>query len=302
MISARGAGQDLTAGPAPDAMAQRLERMRGESPEKIRTAAAEFEAVFVTQMFKVMRRTVPKGLLGGGFGGKVYQEMLDAEHAKVLATQNGGLGLGALIARELGGQAAANARIAPEGSTGQGGVPVSSAPWERGALGGALGAGGLDLGALDRSQDNNWFLLAPLGANYNNNNYHDKQCWPAPGRVTSGFGVRRDPLSGAAKFHSGIDLATPSGTPVRAVADGRVVESGRRGGYGNVVVVDHGGGVTSLYAHNAELLRPVGARVEAGAPLALSGSTGRSTGPHVHFEVRKGGVPVDPRAFLQGER
>ena len=292
MISARGAGQDLTAGPAPDAMAQRLERIRGESPEKIRTAAAEFEAVFVTQMFKVMRRTVPKGLLGGGFGGKVYQEMLDAEHAKVLATQNGGLGLGALIARELGGQAAANARIAPEGSTGQGGVPVSSAPWERGALGGALGAGGLDLGALDRSQYNS----------YQDNNCHDKQCWPAPGRVTSGFGVRRDPLSGDAKFHSGIDLATPSGTPVRAVADGRVVESGRRGGYGNVVVVDHGGGVTSLYAHNAELLRPVGARVEAGAPLALSGSTGRSTGPHVHFEVRKGGVPVDPRAFLQGER
>lgn len=285
MIGGGKPGVDLNAGPAPDAMASRLQRMRGESPERIRAAAAEFEAVFVTQMFKVMRKTVPEGMLGGGFGGKVYQEMLDAEHAKQLSTHGGGLGLGAMIARELGGEAAERAKL-PEGgaapsSASQSGLPANLQPWEKGALGGLLG------------NTNAPQTYLPLGGD-------DKQAWPAPGRVTSSFGVRRDPISGDAKFHSGIDLATPSGTPVRAIAAGRVVESGRRGGYGNVVTLDHGDGLQSLYAHNSALLLPVGAQVEAGAPIALSGSTGRSTGPHVHFEVRKAGVPVDPRPYLRG--
>jgi murein DD-endopeptidase MepM/ murein hydrolase activator NlpD len=227
-----------------------LQRAKGDSPQRIRAAAADFEAVFVTQMFKAMRATVPEAkLFSGGFGEKVYREMLDAEHAKSLA-YGGGLGLGALIARELGGEAAANAL--PE-------RPV----------------------------------LVPAQGDLS---------WPVAGRVTSGFGPRSDPLTGRDSFHSGLDVSVPSGTPVRAVAAGRVVQSGAMCGYGNAVVIDHGDGYQSLYAHNSEVLAPVGTTVQPGDAVALSGSTGRSTGPHVHFEVRKGGHAVDPRAFLNGGR
>lgn len=114
------------------------------------------------------------------------------------------------------------------------------------------------------------------------------------GRISSGFGPRLDPFTGRLKQHNGIDIAVPENTPVRPAAGGKVVFSGFSEGYGNCVILDHGGGVTSLYGHNAKNLVKTGDTIEAGTALALSGSTGRATGPHIHFEVRKDGSPVDP--------
>lgn len=114
------------------------------------------------------------------------------------------------------------------------------------------------------------------------------------GRISSGFGPRLDPFTGRIRQHNGIDIAVPENTPVRPAAGGKVVFSGFSEGYGNCVILDHGGGITSLYGHNAKNLVKVGDAVEAGTALALSGSTGRATGPHIHFEVRKDGSPLDP--------
>ncbi len=122
--------------------------------------------------------------------------------------------------------------------------------------------------------------------------------WPLRGRISSEFGWRVDPLCGEKRFHHGMDVAAAEGTEIRAAMAGRVVLSDVREGYGNVVVVDHGHGFTTLYAHNRENLVQEGDWVRAGAPLARVGSTGRSTGPHLHFEVRRHGQHLDPMEFL----
>lgn len=117
--------------------------------------------------------------------------------------------------------------------------------------------------------------------------------------VTSEFGNRRDPITGERRGHTGMDLAVPTGTAVRAALPGTVtVSQYNTGGYGYYVMIDHGNGLSTLYGHNSKLLARVGQTVEAGDVIALSGSTGRSTGPHVHFEVRVNGERTNPRHYL----
>jgi murein DD-endopeptidase MepM/ murein hydrolase activator NlpD len=122
--------------------------------------------------------------------------------------------------------------------------------------------------------------------------------WPTAGRVSSGFGARPDPFTGERSFHSGLDVAAPTGTPVVAMWTGRVVRTGPRGGYGLTVELDHGEGITTRYAHLSRIDVAVGTVVRRGERLGAVGSTGRSTGPHLHLEVRVGGVARDPRPLL----
>jgi murein DD-endopeptidase MepM/ murein hydrolase activator NlpD len=122
--------------------------------------------------------------------------------------------------------------------------------------------------------------------------------WPVKGWITSSFGVRRDPFDGRRRMHEGLDIATRTGTPVLATAAGIVREVGSDPGYGKLVVVDHGYGYTTLYAHNSQIKVKVGQRLKRGDLVALAGNTGRSSGPHVHYEVRFNGVPVNPHKYL----
>ncbi len=121
---------------------------------------------------------------------------------------------------------------------------------------------------------------------------------PAKGRVSSDFGMRFHPILRTQRFHSGIDVSVPSGTSVVAAADGIVIYSGWISGYGYTVIIDHGGGLSTLYGHNSKLLVQSGQAVVQGDRIARSGSTGLSTGPHLHFEVRDQGAPVDPFRWL----
>jgi murein DD-endopeptidase MepM/ murein hydrolase activator NlpD len=121
---------------------------------------------------------------------------------------------------------------------------------------------------------------------------------PLEGVISSAFGLRRDPLVGDERFHAGVDIAAPLGTPVKAMAEGRVVFSGWAEGYGNLVTIEHENGLTTRYAHLGANLVSVGQRVVAGQEIALVGTSGRSTGPHLHFEVHRAGEPVDPLPFL----
>ena len=116
--------------------------------------------------------------------------------------------------------------------------------------------------------------------------------WPAKCGVTSGFGFRWG------RRHEGLDIACPHGHPVGAAAAGTILEAGPAGAYGNLVLIDHGGGIVTAYGHNSAILVSAGEKVKAGEIIAREGSTGRSTGPHIHFEVRINGEPRDPRPFL----
>lgn len=118
--------------------------------------------------------------------------------------------------------------------------------------------------------------------------------WPARGTFTSPFGIRRHPIFGIRRMHTGQDIAAPYGSPVAAAADGHVMYMGWFGGYGKIVILDHGEGVSTLYAHLSRILISPDAAVRRGQVIGLVGSTGYSTGPHVHFEIRINGRPIDP--------
>jgi murein DD-endopeptidase MepM/ murein hydrolase activator NlpD len=125
--------------------------------------------------------------------------------------------------------------------------------------------------------------------------------WPVRGWVTSDFSVRLDPYTGERVMHEGIDVAAAVGTPVRAPSDGTVVFSGLEGGYGHVLVIDHGYGLKTRYGHLSRIDVKVGEKVKRGQFVAAVGNTGRSTGPHLHYEVRVNGVADNPRKFILEE-
>lgn len=159
------------------------------------------------------------------------------------------------------------------------------------------------LGAIGRVPDSLETDVAVAAASGSDELRHREQdflrsvpsAWPARGPVTRGF-QRAD--AGVAQYHPGLDIAAAKGTPVRAAATGTVTFAGTDPEYGNLVIVDHGLGLETRYGHNERLAVNAGERVTRGQLLAAVGSTGRSSAPHLHFEVRKNGVPVDPREYL----
>ncbi len=121
---------------------------------------------------------------------------------------------------------------------------------------------------------------------------------PTKGWTTSNFGTRISPFTGRKTFHSGVDIAASNGTPIIAPANATVVFAGRKGSYGNVISLDHGNGVVTMYAHVSDMYVRVGQHLKRGDRIASVGNTGRSTGPHLHYEVKVNGIYVDPRQYI----
>lgn len=122
--------------------------------------------------------------------------------------------------------------------------------------------------------------------------------WPVAGTITSPFGYRRSPFGGGMEFHQGLDIAAPMGTTVQAASGGTVISAGWYGGYGNYILIDHGGGMATGYGHLSQIFVSAGQPVQKGQAIGAVGSTGMSTGPHLHFEVRLQGKPTDPAGYL----
>jgi len=140
-------------------------------------------------------------------------------------------------------------------------------------------------------------LLDPLG-----DDSVTPSIWPVQGRVTAGFGQRMDPFTGEGAFHSGIDIAAPAGTAVRAVADGILFVAGPDAAYGTEVLIDHGYGITTKYGHLSGTTVVIGQEVQRGQVIGTVGMTGRTTGPHLHYEVRIHETAVNPARYLPGVR
>ena len=163
--------------------------------------------------------------------------------------------------------------------------------------------------AFDRSVEQYTFLkrnatviassgLHLLPANFSDSSY-TPSIWPVMGHITDSFGERLDPFSGEGAFHTGVDVASDYGAPVHATADGVVTIAEPHAGYGRLVVIDHGFGITTWYAHLSAYSAVVGSRVKRGEVVGYTGISGRSTGPHVHYEVRVNNAPVNPWRYMK---
>jgi len=158
-----------------------------------------------------------------------------------------------------------------------------------------------DLERLDEeatAEGNNLRELEGLLQNKRVQLTHTPSIWPTRGWFTSGFGYRISPFTGLRQMHEGVDISNRIGTPVIAPADGLVTNIGREWGFGKILVISHGFGFTTRYGHLDRINAKIGQRVKRGQKVAEMGSTGRSTGPHLHYEVRMNGVPVNPMKYV----
>lgn len=150
---------------------------------------------------------------------------------------------------------------------------------------------------LDAAEDEVLSIIAARSGQYTGKR-PGRLSYPVNARITSSFGSRFHPILRRTRMHKGIDFGASHGSTIKAAADGVVISASRNSGYGNVVIIDHGGGLTTLYAHCSSFIVRNGARVKRGQPIARVGSTGLSTGPHLHFEVHVNGGAVNPRKYL----
>lgn len=234
-------------------------------------AAEDFVALLFMEVLKTMRASIPKGGLfdSDSIENDVYTSMGDTEIARAIAGREA-LGLRQMIEKALDHPTAtALNRSAPKDID----VPAVK-PFGGARKPAAISNPSLDAGAVE-------------------DRVHDLES-PVDGRISSNFGVRPDPWTGVKRFHKGLDIAAPVGTPVKAAAAGKVAFSGWADGYGRLVTIDHGDGTITRYGHNGLNLVQVGDAVTAGQQIALVGATGRATGPHLHFEVERNGETVDP--------
>jgi len=241
--------------------------------KRLARAAGEFESMLVLQMLREMRKSgswKDENEDKDGFGATTLFETLDQELAAYV-TKVQGFGLEQSLVKQMLGGGETQATPLPV-SLPSLNLPTTDPHVERGR------------GSLDQPHD---------------------QDAPAAGLLTdrvttSPFGWRRDPFSGAATYHRGVDLRAAYGEPVGAADAGTVVFAGEQGGYGQTVVVEHAGGVRTRYAHLSSVTAQVGTGVKAGEAIGLAGRSGRATGTHLHFEVTQNGRHIDPQAYRPG--
>jgi murein DD-endopeptidase MepM/ murein hydrolase activator NlpD len=241
---------------------------------ELKKVAQEFEAIFIAQMLKVMRETIEEsGLMDGGFGKSIYTELFDQEVSLSLA-RRGSFGISDILYRNLLHDVVSDDKkpIQPEIGEATSTLPDSSRT------------------TLKESE-----VFKDSGSVVT-----DLQV-PVRAPISSGFGVRTDPFTHQAKFHKGVDFAAPLGMKVFAVLPGKVISAGYQSGHGNTVLIQHAGGIQTRYGHLDEINVAVGDSVASKSVLGTVGDSGRSTGPHLHFEVIRMGQPMDPTLSFKSQ-
>ena len=261
------------------------QRFRAELKE----AAEGFEAMMLRQLFKEMLPEDQSSLFGEGLGSKTYHSLF-IDELSTLAAKTGQLGLAETIEREVAAQAGltdeSENRTEPIPGTALG-RPLPQ-PLRRSTISYS------DVTGTNGGTYSNDYALEQYARDAVNISFVE----PLHGRQTSKFGERNDPFTNSMSHHRGLDIAAAEGSEIKAAATGKVTFSGWKSGYGNIVIIEHAGGYETRYAHNADNLVREGETVTAGQVVAKVGSTGRSTGPHLHFELRKDGLPRNPEEVL----
>jgi murein DD-endopeptidase MepM/ murein hydrolase activator NlpD len=240
-----------------------------------KTAAKQLEAFFLRQMLSEARPQGGGGL-DGGFAGDTFKQMLDDAIADKMSAA-GGVGMSQMFAQQLdkGSEVAA-----PPSAPGTAIAPVIDPSIDgRGTPTGSAAEG--RRGSIDAAMAGAPHFVLPVA-----------------GRPSSGYGLRADPIHGGTTTHPGLDLAAPVGAEVGAAAGGTVIHAGPAGTYGNLVTLRHANGFETRYAHLSAVDVAVGDTVQAGQDVGKVGTTGYSTGPHLHFEVRRDGQTIDPAPLL----
>lgn len=255
--------------PGPDKLSN--EPSSESKREDLERMSREFEAMLMSEILKNLSDTVSgedeKDAFGGALSGVLWLEMTRA------LTSERGLGLADAIYRQL-------ARDEANGIDAS--LPDAISP-----------AGLSSTGAST--------LASPGGPPPAPSATPNDPAFPVLGQVSSRFGMRADPYEQTDRFHGGLDVAASEGSPVHVTEAGKVIFAGERGDYGNVVVVEHPRGVRTLYAHLSQIDVEAGAELRRGERLGAVGSTGRATGPHLHFEVSEEGTKIDPEAWLSAK-
>lgn len=254
---------------------------------ELKKAAEGFESMLMHQLLKEM---MPKdgGFFGDGLGSETYQQLF-VEELSTLSARTGQLGLAAQIERDV----AERAGLTDESEKRTEPIPgkILGRPLPR-PTAESLKALGADIKAMGDARTISGNALN----NYNQARFNLES--PLKGRLSSDFGLRKDPFTKETRHHKGVDIAAVEGSKIKAAADGIVKFSGWKPGYGNMVIVEHKQGYETRYAHNSDNTVRKGEVVKSGQVVAKVGQTGRATGSHLHFEVRKDGQAVDPNSMI----
>lgn len=250
--------------------------------------AQEFEAMFLTEMLRGMRESLLSEEQDKGLGADTMTNTFDGELGRALSTA-GGLGLAKVMLEALskrGPDAMSAATVLPGASSVSAPMPADPS---------------LALASTGRAGEQGSSLVPVAGGAPAAVAFKNSGSAALPGPVTSPFGWRADPFTGRPQFHAGTDVRLAYGQDVEAVASGKVSAVGDRSGYGLTVVIDHGDGLETRYAHLSDTTVRVGDTVEAGQVVARSGNSGRSTGPHLHLEARRNGKAIEMASLLKSQ-
>jgi peptidoglycan hydrolase FlgJ len=274
-----------------------------------RHAAMEFESMLLTQLTAALSPPADEDeeSVFGGNTSNYYRQMFSEKMAHQLAEQ-GGVGLADSIMQKLGvdvsglgARRVTNASMAARSLRGEAPLEATNHEAKNNAVASPakLEAAPATRPRVVRREKPATLPVveaaaAPVSPTATEIRDASRLRMPLRGRVSSQFGARRDPIRGAVREHHGVDIAAARGTPIAAAASGKVVFAGKRGGYGNLVEIEHADGRRTRYAHAEKITVKVGDEVAQGETVATVGSTGRSTGPHLHFEVKARGARVDP--------
>jgi murein DD-endopeptidase MepM/ murein hydrolase activator NlpD len=242
--------------------------------QKLARVAGEFESMLLLQMLREMRKSgswKDEDEEKSGYGAETLFDTLDMELASYITKSKGGFGLEKSLTRQLTGSTAVESAVPSTLPSLDLPLSPGGASWERpaGPHGSAEAGSHADPAITHRVE-------------------------------TSPFGWRRDPFTGTTAYHRGVDLRAAYGEPIGAADAGTVVFAGEQRGYGQTVVVEHGNGIRTRYAHLSSVSTEAGAAVQAGEAIGRAGRSGRATGTHLHFEVTQNGQPVDPHAYSAG--
>lgn len=249
-----------------------LESLRGrKDPEAIKAVAREMETLFAHELIKAMRQTVKPAAAESGFGRDTYMGMFDMELARIMSER--GLGLQDMLINSMTRQVENLPAAAPVPQE----PPAAAAPGK--SLPVAQKAAAVPVVQAVQPQQ----LESGL---------------PVSGVISSKYGMRKHPIYGDHRFHRGLDIAAPLGSEIHPIGKGTVTFSGEKPGYGNMIVIDHGNGMLSTYAHNKANMVKAGDVVDGSTVIGTVGNEGVSTGPHLHLEVKQNGRSVNPLKVL----